>query len=90
LGESKLMILRNHGTLAMGTNVAEAFTNIYFLEKACTYQVRAMAGSLEFNQPSDEAIETTRQQGQAREMAAALLWPAVRRKMERLDPSFMN
>jgi len=90
LGENKLMILRNHGTLAMGTNVAEAFTNIYFLEKACTYQVRAMAGSFEFNQPSDEAIETTRQQGQAREMAAALLWPAVRRKMEKLDPSFMN
>ena len=90
LGENKLMILRNHGTLAMGTNVAEAFTNIYFLEKACTYQVRAMAGSLEFNQPSDAAIETTRQQGQAREMAAALLWPAVRRKMEKLDPSFMN
>jgi ribulose-5-phosphate 4-epimerase/fuculose-1-phosphate aldolase len=90
LGENKLMILRNHGTLAMGTNVAEAFTNIYFLEKACTYQVRAMAGSLDFNQPSDAAIETTRQQGQAREMAAALLWPAVKRKMEKLDPSFMN
>ena len=90
LGENKLMILRNHGTLAMGTNVAEAFTNIYFLEKACTYQVRAMAGSLGFNRPSDAAIETTRQQGQAREMAAALLWPAVRRKMEKLDPSFMN
>jgi hypothetical protein len=51
-----------------------------FLEKACTYQVRAMAGSLEFNQPSDAAIETTRQQGQAREMAAALLWPAVKAK----------
>ena len=90
LGENKLMILRNHGTLALGKNAAEAFTSIYFLEKACTYQVRAMAGSLEFNMPSDAAIETTNKQGQAREMAAALLWPAVKRKMENLDPSFMN
>jgi hypothetical protein len=49
-----------------------------------------MAGSLEFNMPSDAAIETTNKQGQAREMAAALLWPAVKRKMENLDPSFMN
>jgi hypothetical protein len=49
-----------------------------------------MAGSLDFNQPSDAAIETTRQQGQAREMAASLLWPAVRRKMERLDSTFMD
>ena len=90
LGEARLMILRNHGTLALGNNVAEAFTNIYFLEKACSYQVRALSGNLELNYPSEESIETTRQQGEGREMAAALLWPAVKRKMERLDPSFLN
>ena len=90
LGEARLMILRNHGTLALGKNVAEAFTNIYFLEKACSYQVRALSGNLELNYPSKESIETTRQQGEGREMAAALLWPAVKRKMERLDSSFLN
>ena len=90
LGDARLMILRNHGTLALGKNVAEAFTNIYFLEKACSYQVRALSGNLELNYPSKESIETTRQQGEGREMAAALLWPAVKRKMERLDSSFLN
>ena len=90
LGDARLMILRNHGTLALGKNVAEAFTNIYFLEKACSYQVRALSGNLELNYPSEESIETTRQQGEGREMAAALLWPAVKRKMERLDSSFLN
>ena len=90
LGEARLMILRNHGTLALGKNVAEAFTNIYFLEKACSYQVRALSGNLELNYPSEESIETTRQQGEGREMAAALLWPAVKRKMERLDSSFLD
>ena len=90
LGEARLMILRNHGTLALGKNVAEAFTNIYFLEKACSYQVRALSGNLELNYPSEESIETTRKQGEGREMAAALLWPAVKRKMERLDSSFLN
>ena len=90
LGDARLMILRNHGTLALGKNVAEAFTNIYFLEKACSYQVRALSGNLELNYPSEESIETTRQQGEGREMAAALLSPAVKRKMERLDSSFLN
>ena len=90
LGEARLMILRNHGTLALGKNVAEAFTNIYFLEKACSYQVRALSGNLELNYPSEESIETTRKQGEGREMAAALLWPAVKRKMERLDSSFLS
>ena len=64
LGDARLMILRNHGTLALGKNVAEAFTNIYFLEKACSYQVRALSGNLELNYPSEESIETTRQQGE--------------------------
>ena len=49
-----------------------------------------MSGNLELNYPSNEAIETTKQQGQGREMAAALLWPAVKRKMESLDSSFLN
>jgi len=84
------MIMGNHGLLVIGSNVAEAFTNIYFLEKACSYQVRALSGNLELNYPSEESIETTRQQGEGREMAAALLWPAVKRKMERLDSSFLN
>jgi adducin len=30
LGENRLMILRNHGTLAMGSNVAEAFHKYLF------------------------------------------------------------
>ena len=90
LGDARLMILRNHGTLALGKNVAEAFTNIYFLEKSCSYQVRARSGNLELNYPSEESIETTRKQGDGREMAAALLWPAVKRKMERLDSSFLS
>ena len=50
-----------------------------------------MAGKLELNNPSPEAIETTRQQCDATQgMAGPILWHEVRRKMEKLDPSFMN
>ena len=91
LGDKNLMILRNHGTLAVGSNIADAFTYIYFLERACTYQVRAMSGNLQLNMPSSDSIETTKKQGEATQgMAGALLWPAVKRKMEKIDPSFMN
>src|SRR5690606_40525361 len=43
LGSSSMMLLRNHGTLTLGRNVAEAFTYMYFLMKACEIQVRAQA-----------------------------------------------
>ncbi|MBN8748211.1 Decarboxylase NovR [Xylophilus ampelinus] len=44
LGEHRVMILRNHGLLAAGRSIAEAFLNIYFLERACQAQVKALAG----------------------------------------------
>ncbi len=40
LGNKNLMLLRNHGTLTLGRTVAEAFLRMYFLERACTMQVR--------------------------------------------------
>jgi ribulose-5-phosphate 4-epimerase/fuculose-1-phosphate aldolase len=38
------MILRNHGLLAAGRSIAEAFLNIYFLERACQAQTKALSG----------------------------------------------
>ena len=54
------MVLRNHGTLAVGENCALAFIAIYFLERACTAQIRAMTGEL--NRPSQAALDTTAEQ----------------------------
>src|SRR5688500_4075885 len=41
LGDCEVMLLRNHGTLAVGRTVAEAFNNIYRLERACRTQLLA-------------------------------------------------
>lgn len=37
------MVLRNHGLLAGGRTIAEAFVNIYYLERACQAQVKALS-----------------------------------------------
>jgi ribulose-5-phosphate 4-epimerase/fuculose-1-phosphate aldolase len=44
LGSARMMILRNHGTLTVGSTVAEAFFHMYNLERACRVQVLAQAG----------------------------------------------
>lgn len=44
MGDKKMMILRNHGTLTIGETVAEAFFHMYNLERACRVQVLAQAG----------------------------------------------
>jgi ribulose-5-phosphate 4-epimerase/fuculose-1-phosphate aldolase len=91
LGDRSAMLLRNHGTLALGETVGEAFLKIYYLERACEAQILALsAGEANLNTPPQGAPEVTAQQGKMglKIVAGALAWPALLRKAHRLDPSF--
>ncbi len=92
MGDKRIMILRNHGTLTVGASIAEAFTAMYFLERACQVQIQALAGGAELTIPPADAVEKVA--GQVREgMALAaefLAWPAVFRKMTRLYPDLLD
>jgi ribulose-5-phosphate 4-epimerase/fuculose-1-phosphate aldolase len=89
LGNSNVMILRNHGTLAVGRNCAEAFLRMYSMERACTMQVRAMTGRLnQVNQGVPEKVYG--QSGVACEAGARLAWPAMLRMLDRTDPSWRS
>jgi ribulose-5-phosphate 4-epimerase/fuculose-1-phosphate aldolase len=54
LGEHKAMILLNHGLLVGGRTIAEAWNNIYYLERACQAQIAALAGGAELVLPPEE------------------------------------
>jgi ribulose-5-phosphate 4-epimerase/fuculose-1-phosphate aldolase len=91
LGTKCAMLFRNHGTLAVGETVGEAFIRIYFLERACLAQILALsAGEGNLNSPPQGAPEVAAQQGKVglKLAAGALAWPALLRKAYRLDPSF--
>jgi ribulose-5-phosphate 4-epimerase/fuculose-1-phosphate aldolase len=87
VGDKHIMLLRNHGTLALGRTVPEAFLLTYFLMQACEIQVRAQAGGAT-HMPSQVAIETTSEQSKGLPQAAQLAWPGLLRKLDRLDPSY--
>jgi len=90
LGEKNAMILRNHGTLAVGSNVGECFIRLYYLERACQAQIMALSAGDQVNRPPQGAPEVTAQQGRiGLPLAANLLaWPALKRRAFRLDPAF--
>ena len=91
LGDKSAMILRNHGTLAVGETVGEAFVKIYFLERACEAQIKALsAGRDNLSNPPQGTPELAAGQGKVGlKMGANMLaWPALLRKAYRLDPSF--
>jgi ribulose-5-phosphate 4-epimerase/fuculose-1-phosphate aldolase len=90
IGDKGAMLLRNHGTLAVGATVGEAFVKLYFLERACEAQILALSAGEAVNNPPQGSPEVAAQQGKTglKLAANALAWPALLRKAYRLDPGF--
>ncbi len=89
LGSMNAMILRNHGTLAVGTSVADTFQTLYFLERACARQIAAQSGGAKIRIPNQEIQRTiTRQMTEFGDITESLLWPALLRRLDRKNPSY--
>jgi ribulose-5-phosphate 4-epimerase/fuculose-1-phosphate aldolase len=97
LGDCEVMILRNHGLLSVGQTIGQAFNNIYRLERACQTQLLAMACNSEMNVPPPAVIARSNAQlavgpspdakGKKRPHGS-LEWPALKRMLDRRDPSY--
>jgi ribulose-5-phosphate 4-epimerase/fuculose-1-phosphate aldolase len=88
-GDRRLMFLRNHGTLAWGRTIAEAFTLMHYLERSCEIQVAAQgAGPLAL--PPQAVIDATvaTAQGVGDAAFGRIGFEALLRRLDREDPSY--
>jgi ribulose-5-phosphate 4-epimerase/fuculose-1-phosphate aldolase len=92
LGDKRFLMLRNHGLLTVGESVAEAFVAMYFFEAACMMQVRAQAGGGELIRISQSIVDGAGVQWQqvTRGSGGGLAWPALLRKLDRLNPGYAS
>ena len=90
LGEHEGMILRNHGVIVVGASIAEAFNSVFRLERACQVQVAALSCNVEITVPPEDIVEASWRlyQPGVRRRFGLLEWPAMLRKLDRIDPSF--
>ena len=90
LATKRSMILRNHGLLTVGRTVAEAFVAMYFLEAACMMQVRAQAGGGALTHIGQPIVDGAEEQWQRVTHGAGggLAWPALLRRLDRMDASY--
>jgi ribulose-5-phosphate 4-epimerase/fuculose-1-phosphate aldolase len=92
LGQRNHMIMRNHGLLTCGATVGGAFLNLYDLQRACEIQVIAQAGSGRLAVPSAAVRERLRKQiappYDLSSLTERLAWPALLRRLDKLDPSY--
>jgi len=92
LGNREAMVLRNHGLLTVGPSIPECFNNMYRLERACQLQVTALSCNAELQLPPQEVVKYTNEQMRSgnRRRYGLLEWPAMLRKLDRIDPSYAH
>jgi ribulose-5-phosphate 4-epimerase/fuculose-1-phosphate aldolase len=91
LGPATFLMLRNHGLLTVGPSIADAFLAMYIFESACQIQVMAQAGGpLNTVDPKilHGVAEAARTQTDG--MGGAFVWPALLRKLDRIDGSYRS
>ena len=90
LGTANQMILRNHGLLTCGRNVAEAFLAMYRLQRACEIQIAAQAGGGRLIKVPQEIVDGMPQQARevSKGLGANLAWPGLLRRLDRQNPGY--
>jgi ribulose-5-phosphate 4-epimerase/fuculose-1-phosphate aldolase len=90
LGQREAMILRNHGLLVVGASIAEAFNNIFRLERACQLQVTTLSCNTGISLPPKDLVEETNRLylPGVRRRFGLLEWPALLKKLDKIDPSY--
>jgi ribulose-5-phosphate 4-epimerase/fuculose-1-phosphate aldolase len=92
LGDSRCLILRNHGLLTVGETIADAFVNMYYLEASCAIQVRAQSGGGDLIPVPKDVIDrgyaAAAKEQRRRGGQGTLVWPGLLRRLDRRDPSY--
>jgi len=90
LGSHVAMILRNHGLLAVGATIPEAFITMYWLDRACQAQVYAMNTKLSMPAPETVRLTNDRYKPGQRRKIGELEWAGLLRLLERRYPGFRD
>ena len=91
-----IMVLRNHGLFVVGNSIAAAFLATYRMERACAMQLAFQQSGAEFHPIGDAVVSAAydrsrnRLTGAGRNDPATTEWPALLRKLDRIDPSYKD
>ncbi|MBK6908099.1 MAG: class II aldolase/adducin family protein [Rhodocyclaceae bacterium] len=91
LGKNTFLMLRNHGLLTVGPNIPDTFLAMYAFETSCQIQLSAQAGGELIVIPDAVQADTNKvlATGTAG-LGGMIAWPALLRKLDKIDPSYKN
>jgi ribulose-5-phosphate 4-epimerase/fuculose-1-phosphate aldolase len=90
IGAKRAVILRNHGLLAWGPSVAEAYMTLWTLQRACDVQIAASAAGALNPIRSDVFAQTVRESGPGEKRTCDDVFAAMQRLVDAKDPSYRD
>jgi ribulose-5-phosphate 4-epimerase/fuculose-1-phosphate aldolase len=86
LGDNDVLMLRNHGPIVVASTVAECFSRLYYLERACRMQVATLSAcrdpSAELVWPSEQDCQFMARAFEGGDAVIAREWTALRRMLD--------
>ena len=90
IGGKRAVILRNHGLLAWGPTVQEAYMTLWTLQRACDVQIASSAAG-PLNPIRDEVFaQTVRESGPGEKRTCDDVFAAMQRLVDAKDPSYRD
>lgn len=91
LGDADIVFMKNHGVMVVGPNVAEAWDDLYYLERAAEVQRMALATGRSLKPVPPELARRTYEQMRAGDSESARLHlESIKRILAREEPDFMH
>ena len=90
LGNKSVLFLANHGVVVCGPDMAVAFNDLYYLERACQLQVQAMWTGRRLRRIAPEVVEKTAQQFGGDSAQVQLHFAALKRVLDRDEPEYRH
>jgi ribulose-5-phosphate 4-epimerase/fuculose-1-phosphate aldolase len=91
IGDADIVFLGNHGVVVLGPTIAEAWDDLYYVERACDVQIRAMSTGRALKAVDPDIAERTAAQFRVgNEESARLHLASIKRVLDHEMPEYRN
>lgn len=91
VGEADIVFMKHHGVMVLGSSSAEAWDDLYYLERACEVQCLALSTGRPIVPVSTEIAESTARQMREEDASSARLHLAsIMRTLDAEEPAYRN
>lgn len=86
--DTPILLLSQHGVIALGDSIAQAFDNLYYFERSCQVWLTVLATGRPYRQAEPATARHTAQQWQDYPAFARKHFDALMRLLDREEPEF--